>query len=106
MGVSYAVFKTGGKQYRATEGDLVTVEKLDAEEGASVEFDQVLLVGEGADVKVGTPFVEGGKVTGTVESQFKDRKVNVIKFKRRQGYRRTLGHRQRLTRIRVTGIHG
>ena len=102
--MSYAVVKTGGKQYRVAEGDVLTVEKLDAEEGASVDFDQVLLVGEGSEVKVGTPFVEGCTVTGTVESQYKGRKIDVIKFKRRKGYRRTLGHRQQLTRVRVTGI--
>lgn len=104
--MGYAVIKTGGKQYRVAEGDLLTVEKLDAEEGSSVEFDQVLLVGEGGDVTVGTPLVDGCSVTATVESQYKGRKIEVIKFKRRQGYRRTLGHRQQLTRVRVTGIQG
>ena len=100
----YAVIKTGGKQYRVKEGDSLKVEKLDAEEGATVEFDQVLLVGDGADVTVGTPFVDGGKVTAEVAEQGKARKIEVIKFKRRQGYRRTQGHRQRFTRITVTGI--
>lgn len=104
--MGYAVVKTGGKQYRVSEGDLLSVEKLDAEEGASVELDQVLMVGNGADVKVGKPLVEGAKVVATVESQYKGRKIDVIKFKRRQGYRRTLGHRQPMTKIRVTGIEG
>ncbi len=102
----YAVFKTGGKQYRATEGDSLRVEKIDAEEGATVEFDQVLLVGNGSDVTVGRPLVEGGKVTATVEEQGRGRKVSVVKFKRRQGYKRQHGHRQHFTRVRITGISG
>ena len=100
----YAVIKTGGKQYRVAEGESLRIEKLDVDEGASVEFDKVLLVGEGSSVSVGTPFVEGSKVVATVEEQGKARKVNVIKFKRRQGYRRTKGHRQNFTRVRVTSI--
>ena len=100
----YAVIKTGGKQYRVAEGDSLRVEKLDAEEGSSVEFDKVLLVGEGSSVNIGKPFVDGGKVVATVEEQGKARKVHVIKFKRRQGYRRTKGHRQNVTRVRVTSI--
>ena len=100
----YAVIKTGGKQYRVQEGDSLRVEKLNAEQGDTVEFDQVLLVGEGGDVTVGTPFVAGGKVTAEVAEQGKARKIEVIKFKRRQGYRRKQGHRQLFTRVKVTGI--
>jgi large subunit ribosomal protein L21 len=102
----YAVFKTGGKQYRAGKGDTVKIEKLDAGEGDSVEFTEVLMVGEGDKVKVGTPLVSGSKVKGKVVKQAKDRKVDVIKFKRRQNYRRTLGHRQPFTLVEITGITG
>ncbi len=100
----YAVIKTGGKQYRVAEGARLRVERLDAAEGDAVEFDQVLLVGEGDDVKIGTPLVEGGKVTGTVEAQGKGRKVEVVKFKRRKNYRRTKGHRQQFTQVMITNI--
>ena len=102
----YAVFKTGGKQYRAAKGDTLKVEKLDAAEGDAVEFDQVLMVGEGENVKVGAPLVSGSKVKAKVLSQAKARKVDVIKFKRRQNYRRTYGHRQPYTLVEVTGITG
>lgn len=100
----YAVIATGGKQYRVSEGTVLRVEKLDAEEGASVEFDQVLLVGDGDKVNVGKPLVEGGKVQATVMAQGKARKVEVIKFRRRKNYRRTKGHRQDFTQVKVTGI--
>ena len=100
----YAVIKTGGKQYRVSEGSVLRVEKLDGAAGDKIEFDSVLLVGEGEDVKVGTPFVKGSKVEATVQSQGRSRKVEVIKFKRRKNYKRTQGHRQAYTEIRVTGI--
>ena len=100
----YAVIATGGKQYRVSEGAVLRVEKLDAEEGASVEFDRVLLVGDGDNVSVGKPFLEGGKVQATVMSQGKARKVEIVKFRRRQNYRRTKGHRQNFTQIKITGI--
>ncbi len=102
----YAVFKTGGKQYRASKGDTLKIEKLDAAEGDSVEFDHVLLVGEGANVKVGAPTVSGSKVKAKVLVKAKDKKVDVIKFKRRQNYRRTMGHRQWFTLVEITGITG
>ncbi len=102
----YAVFKTGGKQYRAAKGDKLKIEKLDAAEGDSVAFDEVMLVGEGADVKVGAPLVAGGKVEAKVLAQAKDKKVDVIKFRRRQNYRRTRGHRQHFTLVEITGISG
>jgi large subunit ribosomal protein L21 len=100
----YAVFKTGGKQYRASTGDVLNVEKLEAEKGATVEIDQVLMVGEGDDVKVGNPYLEGGKVTATVVDHGRGDKIRVIKFKRRKNYRRQMGHRQYFTRIEITGI--
>ncbi len=100
----YAVFKTGGKQYRASTGDVIKVEKIEAEKGATIELDQVLMVGEGEDVKIGTPFLEGGKVTATVVDQGRRDKITVIKFKRRKNYRRKMGHRQYFTQIEITGI--
>ena len=102
----YAVIRTGGKQYRVKDGAVLRIEKLDAEEGADVEFDEVLLVGDGDKVTVGTPLVEGGKVTAKVQEQGRRRKVVIIKFKRRQGYRRTKGHRQAFTSVKITGIKG
>ena len=100
----YAVFRTGGKQYRASKGDTLKVEKLDAAEGDRVEFAEVLLVGEGASVKIGNPLVAGSKVQATVLDQAKDKKIEVIKFKRRQNYRRNRGHRQEFTLLEITGI--
>ena len=100
----YAVIKTGGKQYRVKEGSVLRVEKLDASPGDKVEFDQVLLVGEGSDVKVGAPLVAGSKVEATVQTQGRSRKIEVVKFKRRKNYERHHGHRQAFTEIRVTGI--
>ena len=100
----YAVFKTGGKQYRATTGDVIKVEKIDAEKGATVELDQVLMVGEGEDVKIGTPYLEGGKVTATVVDHGRRDKIKVIKFKRRKNYRKQMGHRQYFTQLEITGI--
>lgn len=100
----YAVIRTGGKQYRVEEGSTLRVEKIDGAEGDSVDFDNVLLVGDGADVTIGTPNVSGGKVTATVEEQGRSRKIDVIKFKRRKGYKRQHGHRQAYTKVRVTAI--
>ena len=100
----YAVFATGGKQYRATTGDILKVEKLDAEKGATVELDQVLMVGEGEDVKVGSPYLKGGKVTATVLDQGRGKKVRIIKFKRRKHHMKRMGHRQDFTQIQITGI--
>jgi large subunit ribosomal protein L21 len=100
----YAVFKTGGKQYRAATGDVIKVEKIEAEKGSTVELDQVLMVGEGEDVKVGTPFLEGSKVTAKVVDHGRRDKIKIIKFKRRKNYRRQMGHRQYFTQIEITGI--
>ena len=100
----FAVIESGGKQHRVQEGDVVRLEKLDAETGASVSFDRVMLIGEGDDVTVGTPLVEGGSVTAEVVSHGRGDKVTVIKFKRRQDYHRKQGHRQYYTEVRVTGI--
>ena len=100
----YAVFKTGGKQYRATTGDVIKVEKIEAEKGAQVELDQVLMVADGDDVKIGTPFLEGGKVTATVVDHGRHDKVKIIKFKRRKNHQKQMGHRQYFTQIEITGI--
>ncbi len=100
----YAVIKTGGKQYRVSKGAVLRVETLDAAAGDKVEFDQVLLVGEGKDVKIGTPYVEGSKVEATVQSEGRGRKIDVVKFKRRKNYQRFHGHRQAYSEIRVTDI--
>jgi len=102
----YAVFRTGGKQYRASAGERVRIEKLVADVGAAVEFDQVLIVGEGADIKVGAPLVAGGKVSAKVVSQGRDEKIMIIKFRRRKHYRRTQGHRQAFTEVEITSISG
>ncbi|HHM04956.1 MAG TPA: 50S ribosomal protein L21 [Gammaproteobacteria bacterium] len=100
----YAVIKTGGKQYRVSEGDRIRVESLKADQGATIELDQVLLVGEGEEVKIGTPLVAGGKVTATVESHGRGDKIRIIKFRRRKHSRKQMGHRQNYTELRITGI--
>ncbi len=102
----YAVFRTGGKQYRASEGEKLRVERLEAGVGEAVEFDQVLLVGQGTDVKVGSPLVSGGRVTATVTAQGRSKKIDVVKFKRRTGYKRLRGHRQAYTEVQITTIGG
>ena len=100
----YAVVQTGGKQYRVTEGATLRVEKLKADEGDSVELDKVLMVGEGESVKIGTPYVEGGKVTATVKAHGRGKKVKIVKFKRRKHHLKRQGHRQWFTELEVTGI--
>ncbi|PWG65156.1 50S ribosomal protein L21 [Sediminicurvatus halobius] len=100
----YAVIRSGGKQYRVAEGDVLRVEKLDAEAGATVEFDQVLLVAGDGDVKVGTPLLDGGRVSAEVLAQGRGRKIEVVKFKRRKDYQRHYGHRQHYTEVKITGI--
>jgi len=102
----YAVFRTGGKQYRAATGDVLRLEKIEADEGATIEFDEVLLVGEGADVKVGSPLLEGGSVSAKVLKQGKSRKVSVVKFRRRQNYLKQGSHRQQYTEVEITAIAG
>lgn len=99
----FAVIKTGGKQYRVQEGDVIYVEKMNAEVDSVVNFD-VLLCGEGDQVSVGTPVVEGAKVEGKVLAQGKGEKIVVFKFKAKKGYRRTNGHRQPFTKVEITKI--
>ena len=100
----YAVFRTGGKQYRAAKGDVLRLEKIEADEGATVSFDDVLLIGEGADIKVGNPVLIGSSVSGKVLRQGKSKKVPVVKFKRRQNYLRQGTHRQFFTEVEITAI--
>lgn len=100
----YAVIKTGGKQYRVQPGDILVVEKLDGEPGAAVAFGDVLLLGDGEAVTVGEPTVKGASVAATLIETRKGEKVKIFKKIRRQGYRRTRGHRQAETVLRVTGI--
>ena len=100
----YAVIATGGKQYRVTKDAVLRVEKLDAEPGATVEFAEVLLVGEGADVKLGKPRVAGSKVVATVVRHGKGAKVSIVKFRRRKHYLRQKNHRQMFTEVKVTDI--
>ncbi|ADC63079.1 MULTISPECIES: 50S ribosomal protein L21 [Allochromatium] len=100
----YAVIQTGGKQYRVSEGDTVKIEKLTAEAGDSVDFEQVLMVADGDDVKVGKPYLAGGKVTATVESHGRAKKVKIIKFRRRKHHMKRQGHRQWFTAVKITGI--
>ena len=96
----YAIIVTGGKQYRAEVGDTLYLEKIEAEVGTEVTFDQVLLVGD----KVGTPYVEGAKVTGTIEKQGKGKKIIVFKMKAKKNYRKKQGHRQAYTKVIVKEI--
>jgi large subunit ribosomal protein L21 len=100
----HAVILTGGKQYRVTEGDVLAIEKLDLEPGRKAQFDQVLLVEDGETIQVGTPVLDNAMVLGLVLENFKDEKVLVFKKKRRKQYRRTRGHRQQLTKVRITRI--
>ena len=100
----YAVIQTGGKQYRVSEGDTLRIEKLAADEGATVEIDKVLLVADGDNVRVGQPFIAGGKVTATVKSQGRAKKVHIIKFRRRKHHMKHQGHRQWFTELTITGI--
>ena len=102
----FAVFKSGGKQHRVSEGEIVRLELLDAEPGASVEFNEVLLVAEGDNVNIGAPFIAGGKVTAEVVGHDRADKIRIIKFRRRKHYMRRAGHRQWYTDVRITAING
>jgi len=102
----FAVFESGGKQHRVSEGEVLRLEKLTVDPGESVEFDRVMIVADGDNVAVGTPFIEGGKVTAEVIAHEKGKKVRVIKFRRRKDSRTTQGHRQWYTEVKITGISG
>ena len=100
----YAVIESGGKQHRVQEGEVLRLEKLEIATGENVDFDKVLLVANGGDLKVGAPYVEGGRVTAEVLSHGRGDKVRIIKFKRRKHHDKQMGHRQWFTEVKITGI--
>ncbi|SIQ80819.1 50S ribosomal protein L21 [Marinobacterium stanieri] len=100
----FAVIVSGGKQYRVQEGQTLKLEKLTADAGSSIEFDRVLLVGNGDDIKVGAPVVDGAKVAAEVVGHGRGEKVNIIKFRRRKHHMKRQGHRQWFTEVKITGI--
>ena len=100
----YAVFASGGKQFKVQEQDIVTMERVAGDAGAKVTFTEVLAIGEGANLKLGTPFVKDAKVEGEIVEQFRGSKLIAFKMKRRKGYRRRKGHRQELTKVKITAI--
>lgn len=102
----YAIIETGGKQYRVSEGDVIKVEKLSADEGDIINIDKVLAISEGDELKVGTPILENAKVEATVVRHGKDKKIIVFKYKPKKNYRRKRGHRQPFTEIRIEKIVG
>jgi len=100
----YAVIQTGGKQYRVEEGQTLKLEKLEADDGADIEFDKVLMVKSDDGVTVGKPFIESGRVTARVQSQGRHKKIKILKFKRRKHHMKRMGHRQYYTEVQITGI--
>jgi len=98
------VIKTGGKQYRVREGDTLEVETLGGAPGEEIEFSEVLLLSDGDNIEVGTPFIDGAKVTAKILEHGRGKKIRIIKFKRRKNYRRQMGHRQNFTRVEIIGI--
>jgi large subunit ribosomal protein L21 len=102
----YAVFKSGGKQHRVEPGEVLKLEKLSVSEGDTIDFEDVMMIGEGSEVKIGAPYVEGGKVTAEVMSHGRGDKVTIIKMKRRKHYRRQAGHRQSYTEVKIKEISG
>jgi large subunit ribosomal protein L21 len=100
----YAVIVSGGKQHRVVEGETLKLEKIEAATGDTIEFDEVLMVGGGDDVKIGTPVVEGSKVTAEVVNHGRHKKIKIVKFNRRKHYRKETGHRQWFTEVKITGI--
>ena len=100
----YAVIKSGGKQHKVAEGEIITIEKIDAEEGSNVEFSEVLAVNKEGNLQVGRPLLEGSKVGGKVINHIKAPKVTIIKMKRRQDWRKKQGHRQNLSKIEIKSI--
>lgn len=102
----YAVFVTGGRQFRAVPGEVLRVEKLEAEVGAAVEIDRVLMIGDGESVRIGTPVLEGARVSAKVRGHGRADKIHIVKFRRRKHHRKQMGHRQHYTEIEITGITG
>jgi len=101
---AYAVIETGGKQYRVEKDTVFSVELLGVEEGQTVEFDQVLATSDGSELTIGTPVIESAKVTATVVENFRDKKIYAFKKKRRKGFRKKIGHRQGLTKLKIETI--
>ncbi len=99
-----AIIKLGGKQYKVKEGDVIDVEKLDLEKGGKIDFEEILLTSDGKNVKIGNPYVKGAKVKVEILEQFKDKKVIVFKYKPKKRYKRKKGHRQQLTKIKISKI--
>ena len=102
--MAFAIIRTGGRQHRVAEGDIIDVDFLNETPGKEGVFADVLFVADGDNITHGTPLIEGATVTGEIVEQRKDKKVIAFKFKRRKGYHRTVGHRRRLTRVKITGI--
>ena len=102
----YAVIESGGKQHRVIEGETLKLEKIEVAIGESIDFDKVLMVGEGEGVKIGAPYVDGGKVTAEVIDQGRHKKVKIMKFRRRKHSMKQAGHRQWYTEVKITGING
>jgi large subunit ribosomal protein L21 len=100
----YAVIESGGKQHRVVEGETLKLEKIETATGEAFEFDRVLMVGGGEEARIGTPLVEGGKVTAEVVAHGRHKKITIIKFNRRKNYRKQTGHRQWFTEVKITGI--
>ena len=100
----YAVIVSGGKQYRFSEGQTLKLEKIEAETGASIDFDRILLVADGDDVKIGQPVVKGAKVKAEIIAQGRHKKVKIMKFKRRKHHMKQMGHRQWFTEVKITSI--
>lgn len=104
--MSYAIIEAGGKQHRVQKDEILKVEKIEVATGATIDFDKVLLVSDGQTVKIGDPYVAGGKVTAEVVSQGRHKKIRIIKFRRRKHHMKQMGHRQWFTEIKITGISG
>src|SRR5213083_971513 len=102
--MTYAIIKTGGRQYRVAEGDTIDVDLLDVDAGKTATFGEVLMFADGKNITHGDPLISGAKVTAEVVEQRKDKKVIAFKYKRRKGYHRTVGHRRKLTRVKIKSI--
>jgi len=100
----YAVIKTGGKQHKVSEGDIISIEKINGDKGDTVFFNEVLMISRGEDIKIGTPYLDGANVSGEIIEQTKAQKINVFKMKRRKGFKKKTGHRQNLTRMKIKEI--
>lgn len=101
-----AVIQTGGKQYKVQPGDQLIIGKLDLDVGANVEFDNVLMIENGDDIKIGTPLISGAKVTAEIMEQGRDKKINILKFRRRKHHMKHMGHRQYITTVKIKEIQG